>query len=364
MPIYMDAHIVPGVKAKEVAKAHHQDMMLQEEFGCKCMTYWVDEQRETIFCLVDAADKDAVRNLHNKAHGMVPNKIIEVSSSVVQSFLGRIYDPENVTIEDGLRIFNEASYRFLLLIRTEDHVLLRHQSGQDADNLIKRYHEMVKNTGIIYKGAEAEHSGDDFIFSFTSASGALACAAAVQKNISATDKKTLGLSIALHGGEPVESSNELFGDTLSFARLLSQIISTDQVALSSSVKEMIARETRTKDSTALFSLPVQQEEFLHLLYKTINEHWHNPHFDIPEYCLAMAMSQSQLYRKTVSVTGDSCNILLRNYRLEKAREMLKKKKYSIAQVTFECGFTSPSYFTRCFKNRYSLLPNTYISLLS
>jgi len=83
MPIYMDVHLVPGVKAKNVAEAHRQDMLHQEGYGCKCMTYWIDERRESIFCLIEAPDKDAVEEMHARAHGLIPNRIIEVSSKVV-----------------------------------------------------------------------------------------------------------------------------------------------------------------------------------------------------------------------------------------------------------------------------------------
>jgi hypothetical protein len=39
LPIYMDVHIVPGVKAKDVAEAHRKDIFHEEEYACKCMTY-------------------------------------------------------------------------------------------------------------------------------------------------------------------------------------------------------------------------------------------------------------------------------------------------------------------------------------
>lgn len=57
MPIYMDIHILPGVKARDVAEAHKKDLHFQEECGCKAMTYRVDEQRGTVFCLVEAPGK-------------------------------------------------------------------------------------------------------------------------------------------------------------------------------------------------------------------------------------------------------------------------------------------------------------------
>src|SRR3954468_10145256 len=108
MPIYMDVHNVPGVKAKDVAEAHHKDLFHQEEYGCKCLTYWIDEQRENIFCLIEAPEKDAVEKLHRKAHGLIPNKIIEENKTLVESFLGRIYDPEEATTTDnGLKVFSD-----------------------------------------------------------------------------------------------------------------------------------------------------------------------------------------------------------------------------------------------------------------
>src|SRR6185503_5503058 len=125
MPIYMDVHIVPGVKAKDVAEAHRKDLLHQEEHACKCMTYWIDEERENIFCLIEAPNKEAVAEMHNKAHGLVPNKIIEVSSNLVESFLGRIYDPEQAEItEDGLKVFADPSFRILLVTKIADPVLL------------------------------------------------------------------------------------------------------------------------------------------------------------------------------------------------------------------------------------------------
>jgi AraC-like DNA-binding protein len=75
------------------------------------------------------------------------------------------------------------------------------------------------------------------------------------------------------------------------------------------------------------------------------------------------MSKSQLYRKTVDFFDLSPNLLLKDYRLEKAKELMKKRRYTISQITFDSGFTSPSYFTKCFKKKYGLLPMGYLDLL-
>src|SRR5215213_9752533 len=140
MPIYMDIHIVPGVKAVNVAEAHRKDLLHQDEYHCKCMTYWIDEVRESIFCLIEAPTKEAVEEMHSKAHGLVPNKVIEVSTSVVESFLGRIYDPPQAETVDGMKVFSEPSFRVLIVTKTTDPVLLQHKLGPEkATELLERH---------------------------------------------------------------------------------------------------------------------------------------------------------------------------------------------------------------------------------
>jgi len=365
MPIYMDVHIVPGVKARDVAEAHRKDLLHQHEYGCNCMTYWIDEDRETIFCLIEAVDKDAVKEMHSKAHGLVPNKIIEVSSSIVESFLGRIYDPEEAKITaEGLRIFSDPSFRILLVSKTTDPVLLQHQLGNERTNeIINKHREIIRKNLSQFEGSEVEHGGEGFIVSFNSASRAVGCALAIQKDIPQPDASVLDLKIALNGGEPIEKSNKLFGDTILFANYLCAVTTNSQIAVASSIKDLVSKDHFQNKNSHILSLSLQDESFLRLLFDKLEEKWQDPGFDIPEYCQAMAMSQSQLYRKTTSLTGISCNILLKEFRLEKARELVKKHRYTIAQITFESGFTSPSYFTKCFKKKYGLLPMEYIDLL-
>src|SRR5262245_29029010 len=167
MPIYMDVHIVPGVRAKDVAEAHRKDLLQQEEYQCKCMTYWIDELRETIFCLIEAPNKQAVEDMHSKAHGLIPNKIIEVNDALVESFLGRIYDPADVqTTADGLKIFNDPSFRIILLTKVTDPVLLRHKLGSDGTKeLLDLHNKIIRTNLLLHGGREVEQQGSGFIIS-------------------------------------------------------------------------------------------------------------------------------------------------------------------------------------------------------
>ena len=168
--------------------------------------------------------------------------------------------------------------------------------------------------------------------------------------------------MALNAGEPVEKSNLLFGDTIQFADHLCFISSNYQIAITSPVMELVAKDFfNTKND--FFTLTSQDESFLQLLFSKLEENWHNADFDITHCCKEMAMSTSQLYRKATSLTGLSPNILLNEFRLEKAKDLLRKRHYNIAQIAFDSGFASASYFTKCFKKKYGLLPMAYIDLL-
>lgn len=68
------------------------------------------------------------------------------------------------------------------------------------------------------------------------------------------------------------------------------------------------------------------------------------------------MSYSTLHRRIKSLTGMTANEYIRKHRLAKAMQMLRTGT-SINVIAMECGFNSPSYFTRCFKAEYGILPS-------
>ena len=365
MPLYMDVHIVPGVKARDVAEAHRKDILVQEQHECKCMTYWIDEERENIFCLIEAPNKEAVEEMHSKAHGLIPNKVIEVNSVLVESFLGRIYDPAEAEItQDGLKVFADPSYRILLVIQTKDPVLLSHMLGNEKAKDLQQHHTSIVRKKISqFGGREAEYEGNDFIVSFSSAHKAVLCALAIQKDLPSEVAVETGLRIGINSGEPVSGSDNLFGDTIEFASQLCSINSKCKLVISSAVKDLVAKERFENHAGQIASLAPQDETVLQSIFTILEKNWQNAAFSVDDFAKAMAMSTSQLYRKTVELFDHSPNTLLKEFRLQKAKELMKKRRYSISQITFDAGFTSPSYFTKCFKKKFDLLPMAYIDLL-
>jgi AraC-like DNA-binding protein len=74
----------------------------------------------------------------------------------------------------------------------------------------------------------------------------------------------------------------------------------------------------------------------------------------------MGMSKSTLYRTCRELTRLSPNALLQEFRLTQSLALLRSQARNIAQTTFDTGFSSPSYFSKCFQKRFGLLPLAYV----
>ena len=79
MPLYLDEHRnMKGVTASAVAEAHAKDLKVQSKHGVNYRSYWVDEHKGAVFCLVEAPSAEAAARVHKEAHGLVADEIHEV----------------------------------------------------------------------------------------------------------------------------------------------------------------------------------------------------------------------------------------------------------------------------------------------
>jgi AraC-like DNA-binding protein len=364
MAIYMDIHEVPGAQALDLAEAHRKDILIQDEYRCKCMTYWLDESRGNAFCLIEAPDRSVVEEMHRKSHGFIPHKIIEVQNEVIESFLGRIHDPQKTELSlSGLKVFSESAFRILLVIEKTDPILLEDKLGtQKARDLHRKITSLIKRISTAHGGREAEHTGTGFIVSFAQAVKAVECALSIQKDLSTIDRKTSGIRMGISAGDPVSKSDEVFGDTIRLGKSLCTVKhGNSQVVVSTIVQKLLASNFFQKNRKDIFTLSAQDESFLESVFDKLEERWKDSDFNVLSFCQSLSMSKSQLYRKTVALWDLSPNLLLKEFRLEKARELLRTQSYNISQATFDSGFTSPSYFTKCFKKKFGLLPANYLN---
>jgi signal transduction histidine kinase/DNA-binding response OmpR family regulator len=72
------------------------------------------------------------------------------------------------------------------------------------------------------------------------------------------------------------------------------------------------------------------------------------------------ISRVHLYRKIKEISGLTPVDYLRNFRLSKAVELLDKRRFSVSEVAYQTGFSSPAYFSKCFKDVFNMTPSEYM----
>jgi len=133
------------------------------------------------------------------------------------------------------------------------------------------------------------------------------------------------------------------------------------------VKNMVTQRAtlRTKLNNEVLLNPTtlnvigRDERILKDVMVIIENNIYNPDFSVEQLCKEAAISRPVLYRKIKELTGMSIQIFILDVRLKRAAQLLKTKGFSVSEVMFQTGFSSPSYFNRAFKNKYHSNPVQY-----
>ncbi|WP_089890804.1 hybrid sensor histidine kinase/response regulator transcription factor [Kriegella aquimaris] len=130
---------------------------------------------------------------------------------------------------------------------------------------------------------------------------------------------------------------------------LKQIITSRQVLFNKYLKD--SNNVKIPGNTTNLD-----KRFIHKVLDYISENMADENLNVEHLADELHLSRSQLYRKIKALTGYSANEFLRRIRLEKAKQMIEGGNESISEVCFKVGFSSPSYFTKCFKAHFGVLP--------
>ncbi|MCM1483474.1 MAG: substrate-binding domain-containing protein [Muribaculaceae bacterium] len=117
-------------------------------------------------------------------------------------------------------------------------------------------------------------------------------------------------------------------------------------------------EAAKPDSTAAMPIPATVEnEFYARFIKNVEEHMSDPELNVDMLASEMGLGRSQLYRKIKALTNYSPVELIRNIRLKHAREQLLTTSRTISEIAYESGFSTPAYFTKCYREVYGETPS-------
>lgn len=122
-----------------------------------------------------------------------------------------------------------------------------------------------------------------------------------------------------------------------------------------------ANDTQKGESAAAVavekSVPSPRDSaFMKRLDGIMQKNISNADFGVEPLCAEIGMSRVQLYRKVKALTGLSPVELLRKARVEKGRRMLMETDMTVSEIAYACGFSAPSYFTKCYRDEYGITP--------
>lgn len=106
-------------------------------------------------------------------------------------------------------------------------------------------------------------------------------------------------------------------------------------------------------------LNLPSASFRERMESLISENLHNPDFTVDELAKELFVSRSGLFVKVKELTGSTPNHLIINARLEAAARLLRESGRPVGEICYMVGFSSPSYFAKCFSRRYGVTPNSF-----
>lgn len=359
MPIYMDFHDLPeGVTAAHVAEMHQADLKIEHKYNCRGLTYWCDERRQTAFCLIEAPNEQAIIDLHEKAHGGVPQRIIEVNDAIVESFLGRIGDPEK-SKNAKLNIINDPAFRTLMVVNLKKNKL-RTTGLKTLNAAIRGYSKSITNIISNHNGLIVQEKSNTSLMSFDSVTNAIQSALKIQELHNCVITPDLEFRIGISAGLPVTEKKDIFEDTIKSAYYLCNT-AKENISISHEVKDLYESENKNITiNESITTLSRKDEDFIIKLMEYTEQVWMDSNISASAFHSNLGYSKSKLYRTMMSVLGKSPNSLLRDFRLYKALELLDEQHDNISEIAYKTGFSSPTYFSKCFKEAFNMLPSHYV----
>ena len=131
------------------------------------------------------------------------------------------------------------------------------------------------------------------------------------------------------------------------------------------VQEQAVANRQNEETKALIAQAEEQpsenakDEWLNKAIDLVEQHLSDEHYSVEQLSADLCMSRMTFYRKIQSATGQKPTEFIRTIRLRRAAELLREGRMSITEISYATGFSSVSYFSRCFRTMYSIPPTQF-----
>jgi len=230
---------------RKTSQRHTPKTWKRKKYGVEYTKYWVNETGKKVFWLAHAPNAEAAERVHREAHGMMPEKIIEVQPELAEGFLGGVETNAAgaVIFPGGGADARDPGIRTVLFTDVVNSTSLTQLLGDEASLAVLGVHDtIVRDALSALGGREIKHTGDGIMACFVSAAGAVRCAIQIQRELAEHAQKNsehaLKVRVGAAVGEPVEQNNDLFGSTVQLAARLCAHAQPEQILVSNAIAEL------------------------------------------------------------------------------------------------------------------------------
>lgn len=352
MPLYIDLHTIDSdaFTEEDIYKAHLKDVAVQNKYGLVYKKYYLNLSQKTACCLMEGPSIEACVASHSEAHGIGACNVIEVSPEFeFHPYLGEgSKNDKDLALTLSGEI--DTGYRTLMMLCISD---FTGGYGQCTDAI----HQLIQQ----YQGSKVNQPNDKIMASFIHPKDAVSCGLTAFHLLKSIPE-AMDFTMALVTGKPVdELGSDFFGEAKKRLQMLCRIGQSKVIYVDSATKAIIGKS---------FKMPAEEEAvvkfvstndilFFDALWVALDSQIPDSDFKSKHLSIALGLSKAQAYRKIKALTGMSPNELIREMRLRRSLNALKKNGNTVAEISYDLGFNSPTYFTRVFRNRYEVLPTSY-----
>ncbi len=222
LTVYDIAHLAPRVHVPTLVIHARGDHAISIEYGQRLAT------------MIPGASFKSVEGQH------VPSReqSAEMEAAIREFVLGTAQSSEEAVERATAPSAGPLTVLFTDIVSST--ALTQRLGDAAAQSLVRAHNAIVREALGAHAGSEIKHTGDGIMASFSSASGALQCAVAIQRAVEAQANEHLAVHVGINAGEPLVEDNDLFGTAVQLARRVCDQAHSGEILASDVVRQLVA----------------------------------------------------------------------------------------------------------------------------
>lgn len=364
MPLFMDYHHAPGITLEEAKKAHLKDIAVQSKYNVKYHQFWVNEKDGMVFCLMEGPSKEACRAVHKEANDIKACNLVEVDGGMYSAFMA--YDQ---ALDHGIVMKNasqaDTGYRFILTLDIISVTTLKKRIDFEGLKFPEKPRQIANDYIHKYQGRILRQlQNDSLIATFYTPESAVQCATRIKETFKQYIEEqhdngwNIRFKMGISVGQPVtDHGNGIFERAVEQSYRFCKVADNNEIISSSQLGKLSVFCDQEIEKETIKVLNEAEEVFLNRLFNIVDGHYPNESFNVESLSREIGVSRPHLYRKIRKLTGTSPNGFIRDLRMNKALSLMKQRKKNITEIALDVGISNPSYFAKCFHEKYGVLPS-------